>query len=475
MNQALHVTYLLSLFLTSHYLFFFSEELRANEDKNNLTWLAFGDLRGNIEPCGCDPNSDFGGVRRLSQVIQLEKSKNSLLINLGNIFSNKTEDSINSEYILKAIASTSPDVSLLNRTEIYNLKNLNSTFNKDAKKLNFILSNFSSKVKRPLVLKEVWSNDDAIFLGYTHYSDTNLWTMPIDQKILTHWRSLIGKSSNRKTFLLFSGSEQDLKKILNTITFDYVLRSNPTPIDAILTQAEMKDDSILFNYVNSQLVDTVPVGGQGIIRPALKNSSSTAIPDLSKLIFKRDLTETTAGPKNPRLSFGFDKNARTIWLSKIFEHGAPLKNLIDEYYERKRSAFRAKNSLKPSSAEMGFVGSSKCIACHSKAYETWSKSSHAHALDTLKQQNKHEVDDCIQCHVVSYKNLSPYQNEQATPHLGNVQCENCHGPRREHIKNPLVQVAKKKVSPNTDICLSCHNTAHSPLFDAKKYWEKITH
>ncbi|MFN3075726.1 MAG: hypothetical protein ABT940_02370, partial [Alphaproteobacteria bacterium] len=33
-------------------------------------WLAFGDLRGYIEPCGCDPSTDLGGLRRLAVLLR---------------------------------------------------------------------------------------------------------------------------------------------------------------------------------------------------------------------------------------------------------------------------------------------------------------------------------------------------------------------------------------------------------------------
>ena len=33
-------------------------------------WVAYGDIRGHIEPCGCDPQTDLGGVLRLSNLLQ---------------------------------------------------------------------------------------------------------------------------------------------------------------------------------------------------------------------------------------------------------------------------------------------------------------------------------------------------------------------------------------------------------------------
>ena len=58
-----------------------------NRATKTLTILAAGDLRGEIEPCGCSPEGQMGGLRRrLSYLERQFASGAPLLVDLGNNF-----------------------------------------------------------------------------------------------------------------------------------------------------------------------------------------------------------------------------------------------------------------------------------------------------------------------------------------------------------------------------------------------------
>jgi hypothetical protein len=54
------------------------------------------------------------------------------------------------------------------------------------------------------------------------------------------------------------------------------------------------------------------------------------------------------------------------------------------------------------------------------------------------------------------------------PGLGrrDVQCEACHGPASEHVKDPPGHIVAKVGKSE---CLRCHEAANSPHFDYQKY------
>ena len=79
--------------------------------------------------------------------------------------------------------------------------------------------------------------------------------------------------------------------------------------------------------------------------------------------------------------------------------------------------------------------------------------------------------ECVSCHVVGLKEKGGFVSKQDSPHLKGVQCENCHGPRREHIKNPQKKVLGHKITA----CSSCHHAPHTPDFKQEHYWPKIAH
>jgi len=118
-----------------------------------------------------------------------------------------------------------------------------------------------------------------------------------------------------------------------------------------------------------------------------------------------------------------------------------------------------------------FVGAQACGACHPSEAGIWSETAHARAWSTLTRSG-HDVDpDCVPCHVVGFGFESGFLDAAATPELMNVGCENCHGPRSEHV------TTLQRSGPPADesTCQRCHVPDHSPSFDFEQYWPKIAH
>lgn len=148
-----------------------------------------------------------------------------------------------------------------------------------------------------------------------------------------------------------------------------------------------------------------------------------------------------------------------------------------------------------------FVGAEKCGECHTKAYEKWLTTAHAHAYESLINGRKDQIErgekivsriydpECLSCHVTGWhpqeviRYKSGFVNKAQSPHLLGQQCENCHGPGSGHIE--LVDMDKieeaKKVMRVTlaeakkSTCYQCHDLDNSPNFEFDSYWEKIKH
>ncbi|WP_417384366.1 multiheme c-type cytochrome [Gimesia sp.] len=148
-----------------------------------------------------------------------------------------------------------------------------------------------------------------------------------------------------------------------------------------------------------------------------------------------------------------------------------------------------------------FVGAETCGECHTKAYEKWLTTAHAHAYESLINGRKDQIErgekivsriydpECLSCHVTGWqpqdviRYKSGFVNKQESPHLLGQQCENCHGPGSGHIE--LVEMDKleeaKKVMRVTlaeakkNTCFQCHDLDNSPKFEFDSYWEKIKH
>ena len=136
-----------------------------------------------------------------------------------------------------------------------------------------------------------------------------------------------------------------------------------------------------------------------------------------------------------------------------------FEGLLDELYERKDP---------PSGGT--YVGSQACSSCHPSAYETWEKSRHGHALDSLLADERHLDPDCLQCHSTGMGFRSGYAGKDKTPALARVGCESCHGPGKEHVDKLGRAPMSKQVQ-----CLQCHDAENSPHFLREVYWPKIAH
>jgi len=143
----------------------------------------------------------------------------------------------------------------------------------------------------------------------------------------------------------------------------------------------------------------------------------------------------------------------------------------DEYDREKIDAFQKSAAERLKSVDSSFVGAEVCKSCHAAEYETWSKSKHAQAFSTLQAKNKHQDMECVTCHVVGMTGKSGFVTLESTPTMINVQCENCHGPRADHISNPVIS---RKESAQK-MCMTCHRDQHSPEFKFSTYWDRIKH
>ncbi|MEW4526501.1 multiheme c-type cytochrome [Maioricimonas sp. JC845] len=158
----------------------------------------------------------------------------------------------------------------------------------------------------------------------------------------------------------------------------------------------------------------------------------------------------------------------------------------------------------PSGAD--FVGVETCARCHTKAYNIWKNSRHAHAYESLIVGRKGQEEswiprnfdaECLACHVTGWEPQTAWRydsgfvDKASTPHLAGQQCENCHGPGSRHAELELalldggevtdthmeqrraMQLTREQAKDR--LCIRCHDLDNSPNFDFDKYWPKVEH
>jgi hypothetical protein len=118
-----------------------------------------------------------------------------------------------------------------------------------------------------------------------------------------------------------------------------------------------------------------------------------------------------------------------------------------------------------------YAGAETCAGCHQEQHRVWENSGHAHAMATLEKKNQQFDNECVRCHSVGFQK-GGFQSLYTTPQFANVQCEECHGPGRQHASNP----GKGYGFMATPVgCMQCHKEPNDPDFDFAVYWPKIKH
>ena len=162
------------------------------------------------------------------------------------------------------------------------------------------------------------------------------------------------------------------------------------------------------------------------------------------------------------------------WLFENIPDDPRIRGMLNAFYDRVGTRDSAQASVPPlfanSPARMNgvYVGVARCAVCHRMETNQWKTTRHATAYKTLLDAHRHYQPRCVVCHVVGFRTKNGYHLGDPEEPLANVQCEVCHGPGGDHVKNP--RQAHLERSPPESTCLQCHNPQHS---DAFVYSEKI--
>jgi len=146
-----------------------------------------------------------------------------------------------------------------------------------------------------------------------------------------------------------------------------------------------------------------------------------------------------------------------------------------------------------------YAGVSQCKVCHNKPstgaqYTKWTQMKHAKAYETLKTDKAkaiaekrgikvapNEAPECLKCHVTGYDVKTKSAPDNIKIEDG-IQCETCHGPASNHIKDgkTLMFQPNKAGSidllahlqlPTADTCKQCHNP-ESPTWNPEQFTTK---
>ncbi len=154
-------------------------------------------------------------------------------------------------------------------------------------------------------------------------------------------------------------------------------------------------------------------------------------------------------PQTAKLVDKFRADSKPLYLAES-KNPSPEK---DPSMENRTYAYPVSN----------FMGDQSCLPCHQPQHDSWKKTGHSKAYQTLVRNQRSSDHTCLPCHTTGFGEVSGFPDV-----LENVQCESCHGPRRGHPEN-----GQKVPAVGEKQCLICHNSAKSPNFDYGPYLAKV--
>jgi hypothetical protein len=365
-----------------------------------LNIIYTGSINGELEPCGCSPKTDFGGLTRLSGYLAEHDRELSpfILIDAGNFTDSDTpQGKLKAEAFLKS----------------YNIMKYDAVAFMSNEKT------FSQEFLLP-VLKDnaIPAVSDAPGLNQT---------LTVRREGLNVNIS-VNPESCRKDSLNVLLTDRPLSEARLIKGWDVIISSS----------GEILDEPLKVN-------GTVILAGY----PRGKKTGILALTDGSE---------------------GGVLNYSHTWLSlgSDVKEDPRVRAVLNAYDSR--VAGLLKESAKPPAGDT-YLGVVRCAECHQPFQESWQKTRHAGAFDSLIKAGKSNDPECIVCHSVGYGEKGGFFTIETTPELANVQCEECHGLDREHIEDysrPMKRVTEK-------VCLKCHTKENSPDFDYPVYLKKIIH
>ena len=418
-----------------------------------LTLIYSGNLDGELEPCGCSDQGNFGGIkRRVSLLDDLRKQDQNLVaISSGGLIrAEGSSDRIKSNFILEgykafkydAIGVQWPDLIYGSKyLSDYDLPWVVSNWNAHHLPQQNSESNF--KMKQTIVRRLQHETLNIEFFSWLDPDKSPLRAMQGNHS-LAH-NDMESLTSSLKT----AKAKQNLTVVSTTYTAEQIAKKLPLKyIDIVFIESAYEEFS----------------------KP--KKNGDTLV-----------LQAGSRGMRIAKLNLNIDKGVIKKWQHKIIampesmQDSPRMQQWYADYNAKVKQDYLRLSELKKQqqAGKSPYVGEEVCETCHAVQYKRWQASAHAEAFDDLESVGKSFDPECLICHTVGFNKKGGFIDFTVTANLMGVQCESCHGAARAHVESAGASSVANKGWPKPKICGQCHTQPHSPGFSLDKYWTKIAH
>ncbi|RLA33934.1 MAG: hypothetical protein DRR03_07145 [Gammaproteobacteria bacterium] len=404
-----------------------------------LTLIYSGNLDGELEPCGCTAETDYGGLSRRATYLDGLRADGAdpVVITTGGLLTADIgADRIKARFILTGLEALDYDAVGVQWSDL--------VYGRD----------FLTGHSLPYVASN-WSGDDLPPSQLITRTDVRLrlfqWLDPSDSprlKMAGSQREVHDDTSLLATALAGARTRGETTLLMTTLPLERAQAELPLADVNLLLVAATPENPGEVRQVGSMLVLSPGTRGMRLGRVDLDIGADGSLGTWQASTV--ELTDSV--PDAARLADWY----------------AAYNDALRQDYMRSVKARKARTT-----GTSPYTGAKTCTVCHQAATTAWQASRHAGALDALEQVGKAFDPNCVVCHSVGFGQDGGFLAMDETPGLANVQCESCHGPGRTHVETAGESYPEKRVA--TEACAGCHHPNHSPAFAYTDYWPRIVH
>ena len=443
-------------------------------EPKNLTLAVVGEVRGELEPCGC-PTLPFGGFERRGTLLEQLKTNGPgpvFHVDAGDLlikgFSTSRVDDIKTRAreMLKMSALVGVDVWVPGTSDLMalSLEELKRTPGPPA--VSATWKDADGELVFPPTMLLDKEGIQVLVVGISAPPPDGSGAFFIEP--ITAIEAAIGAVPETVDWVIGVGNINDQEA--------EDLMRNTTALSAFFTTkgavyVDPPED-------NSQrpVIETPDRGRYvQVVHTRIGTSPQEALlihPD--KAEWRARLSALRSGDPDALLQTGAGRNLgliNTIPLSGELDQEGEISNQLATYQEDRRQ-LAAQRAEDVSPHEKSYASSGACVNCHSAEFARWTLTSHAKSWHSLLKRQATNNPECVACHTTGFgepgglgelipKNIRKFKG---------VQCEECHGPMKGHPSNPEVH----STPVNEKSCLKCHDEANSPDFDYATYLPKAS-
>lgn len=440
----------------------------------DLTLAVVGEVRGELEPCGC-PTLPFGGFERRNSLLQQLTEEGP-----GPVFHVDAGD-----MLIKGFSTTRADDVKTRAREVLKMSQMVGV---DAwvPGTSDLMALSLAELKQasgPPAISATWKNSDGTTI-FPSMIVLNKGGVEV---------AVIGISAPPPSDrgVLFEEPIQAIEEAVRTIpdSVDWVIGvGNIDDAEAKALMADVTGLSALFTTKGAVYVDPpeenaarpiieTPDRGRYVQVVHARIGTSPFEPLLmhpDKAAWRARLSAIRNQQPDALLETGAGRNLaliNTIPLSAELDQEGAISDRLANYQEDRRQ-LAAKRAEDVQPHEKSYASSGACVNCHASEFARWTLTSHAKSWHSLLKREATNNPECVSCHTTGFG--EPGGLGELTPKnirkFKGVQCEECHGPLKGHPSDDRVHAEPV----NEQTCLKCHDEANSPNFDYATYLPKST-